>query len=351
MDIKTKHIVAAEESKITFLIYGLIGVDINGHDLAREIDWASNNYETIVLRINSDGGSVGQGLSIVGIMMASRAKIICHIEGVAASMAAVLPAAADEVVMNDYARIMWHAPYLRDDAWNRLNAEDERERRLIENYRGILVDLLSRRGKTPEQVDELLNNDTWFDAKKALDDGLIDRVVETKRKDLAAMTPVELVARLISDNNLPKKKPMKQVIAKLGLPENADEQAVLSAIAALEATNSKKLVTKYVELGERVGLVTDKNRDKMTKLADANIDLFVEFLDDAIAASKGTKGGTSDTRVSDAIAAAMHANNTPPKQEKTYDWYQRHDPAALNQIRNNEPERFSKLLDEYEQNL
>lgn len=353
MDIKSKHIVAADDSKITFLLYGIIGKDFDGHSLAREMEWASGNYKTVVLRINSDGGSVGQGLSIVGVMMASRARIIAQIDGVAASMAAVLPAAADEVVMNDYGRIMWHAPYLRDEEWNRLDVEGERERRMVENYRGILIELLSRRGKTPEQVDQLLNNDTWFSAPEALAEGLVDAIVYTRRKDLAAMAPKELVARLISDNK-PNERPMKQVIAKLGLPENSDEQAVVAAIASIEQKTQKEVAEKYINLATRAGMITDKNRDRMERLAHSNLDLFVEFLDDAldVDASAGTDGGAREnTRVSDAIAAALQKSNTAHKQEKTYDWYQKNDPAALNQIRTNEPEKFSKMLDEYEQSL
>lgn len=69
MELRTKHIINREKREITFLIYGVIGEKVDGDYLARELSWVDREYDVVTLRINSDGGYVTQGLSIVSQLM------------------------------------------------------------------------------------------------------------------------------------------------------------------------------------------------------------------------------------------------------------------------------------------
>ena len=64
--------------------------------------------KTINLRINSPGGSVFDGTAIFNALRAHPAKVVSHIDGVAASIASIIALAADEVRMAENAFYMIH---------------------------------------------------------------------------------------------------------------------------------------------------------------------------------------------------------------------------------------------------
>jgi ATP-dependent Clp endopeptidase proteolytic subunit ClpP len=363
MQLKTRHIIARDRKQITFLLYGLIGEKIDGDYFAQELMYAEKEYDEIVIRINSDGGSVNQGLSIVSAMMSSKAFIIVQVDGVAASMAATLLPAADFVRMNDYARIMIHSPYYEDEEGNKVQNLSAKDKKSLESLKGIMVTLLSKRGKSEDDIKKLLRTDTWFDAKEAIEAGLVDEVVTTGKKELAAMAPKKLVAKLNDDEYQPKKaKPMKKVIARLGLPEDSNEEAVLKAMDKRE----QQLVDRHIEMAKDV--ITDDNKEMMAKLAKQDLDLFTGVVDQLRAAAKpaeekdtgkekdagkekdtGKDGKGAQARLSDLVKDAQGKKD--PKAAKSFDWYQRHDPQALAKLKQDDPEKFEELYDEYEASL
>lgn len=344
MEIRTQHIVNRDKKEITLMLYGDIGRKVDGDYLAQELEYIDRNYDTVILRINSDGGLVTQGLSIVSQLLRMQAYTIAQIDGVAASMAAVIPVACDEVQMNDYARLMIHSPYMVDDAMKAIKMS-ARDKKAAESMRGILVDLLSKRGKSKEEITKLLTEETWFTADEALAAGLIHSVIVTGRPELKAMTVNKLVACLSREEFF--QTPiinMKQICAKLGLPENSDESVILAKMQEREtaaAAQGTKLVDRYLELGRKSGAVTDENADKMRRLAAADFDLFVDMLKLDAAKAEG-----SQERISDLIVDKL-GNRGATKSEKDFDWYQKNDSQALARMEVAEPERFKKLFEAY----
>ncbi len=74
------------------LLYGVIGDDWDGLDSAtviRDID-ALGNIPELHIRINSPGGFIYEGLAIFNYLKAHSAKVIVHIDSLAASMASVI---------------------------------------------------------------------------------------------------------------------------------------------------------------------------------------------------------------------------------------------------------------------
>lgn len=349
MEIRSQHFINREKKEITLMLYGDIGRKVDGDYLARELEYADRNYDTVILRINSDGGLVTQGLSIVSQLLRMQAYTIAQIDGVAASMAAVIPVACDEVQMNDYARIMIHSPYLVDDALKavKMTAKDKKA---AESVKGILVDLLSKRGKSKEEVSKLLNEETWYTADEALTAGLIHSVIVTGRPEFKTMTANKLAACISKEGfyQIPIIN-MKQICAKLGLPENSDESVILAKMQEREtaaAEQATRQVDRYLELGRKSGAVTDDNADKMRRLAAADFDLFVDMLKLDATVPAGT--GNSNERVSDHIVNSIGRNaSANAKNEKDFDWYQKNDPQALAAMELREPERFTRLLAAY----
>lgn len=345
MELKTRHIIAREKKQITFLLYGLIGDKVDGDYFAQELMYADKEFDEIIIRINSDGGSVSQGLSIVSAMMAAKAFIIAQVDGVAASMAAALLPAADHVRMNDYARIMLHSPYYVDDDGNRITNLSAKEKKALDALKGIIITLLSKRGKEEEYIKKLLITDTWYNAQEALDEGLIDEIIATGKKELAAMAPKQLVAMVDSEYEpFKQQRTMKKILAKLGLPENSTEETVIETLEKRE----REIVDRYIRLGEDVGVINDDNRESMRKLAMQDVDLYLKVVDQLKAAKPVD---TKKEKLQARLSQLVDDRAKKIKAEKTYDWYQRNDPQALAKIKEEDPEKFNQLLDEYEASL
>lgn len=336
-------------------LYGELGTqpgEVNGHYFAQELNWLGKNYDDITIRMNCGGGLVNHGSSIFTEMVTSPAKIIIQVDGIAASMGAVLLAAADEVTAVDYARVMLHSPYYIDKDGTAVKSLSKADKKALAYLRDMLVTMLSKRGIEKEAVEKMLTtSDNWLTAEEALEAKIIDRVISTgKKKEMAALHYTQLAASI--STLIPKNSDMKQLIAKFALPETSDEAAVLAAVNQLESAHTaavnklqddnKKLVDKLIEGGKASGQITDKNEAHFRELATTNPDLFLNLVN--VQASPAEQG-----RVSDFIAklAEQAGGKQQPADEKDFDWYQKNDPVALRQMEVSDKPRFDKLLAAY----
>jgi ATP-dependent protease ClpP protease subunit len=356
MELKTPHIVNRESKSIDFLLYGIIGEKIDGDYFANELDWAGKNYDTILLRINSDGGDVSQGLSIVSAMVASSAMIVTRVEGVAASMSAVIAVAGDRVEMNDYAQLMVHDPYFIDENGKAIASLDARQKKAMQRCKNQLVSILTRRGKSSDDISALMKKESWFTAEEAKTAGLVDEVINTGRKaEMANLTPLKLVAKLLSEQTETNSNNMKLIAKALGMAESATENEIVNKIndqnTALKAredavaAREKKIVDTAIARAKACGKVTDANEAKMRRLAESDMELFEE-----LTAGEATEQKPVDkTRVSDLVNQSK--TKTDAANEKTWDWYQKNDPSALAAMETADKVRFERLRNAYESSL
>ncbi|WP_250501964.1 head maturation protease, ClpP-related [Caballeronia sp. AZ7_KS35] len=131
---------------------------------------------TVHLRINSPGGDVFAAQAIVAAIRDTGAKVIAHIDGVAASAATVIASAAEEVVMSDGAMYMIHC------AWTVAigNAEDlTSTAALLDKTDGVIAGQYAKRsGKSADEMKAAMSAETWYTAQEAVDVGLADRIAE-----------------------------------------------------------------------------------------------------------------------------------------------------------------------------
>lgn len=349
MKLHYVKLVNKENRSAEMLLYGEIGAEVNGHYFAQDLSYLSREYDSITIRINSIGGSIDQGLSIVSQMMSSTAYITAHVDGVAASMAAVILAAADKVTINDYAKVMVHSPYYVDENGDRAKNLTAKDKKALAMLKDTLTTLLKKRGIDDEAVNTMMRTDTWFNAEEAVSALLVDEVVVTaRRKELAAVEPLRLVAMIKDEFSLKNKdNKMKNIIAKLGLPEESDEQAVEQAVTKLQAQSSAmtKMVDTLVAIGKKVGTITDKNEEAMKRLASTDLDLFVDLVD---VESFGKDGQQNDgLRLSEVIARLNNLGVNSGGEEKDWDWYQKNDPAALREMKSKNSAEYTKLYKAY----
>lgn len=143
----------------------------------------------IHLRINSPGGSVFDGQAIVTAIRQHPANVVAHVDGLAASMAATIAVAADEIRMADGAFMMIHDP------WSIVigpSSEMRREANLLDKIAGSMAAMLAQRsGMVLDQVKGLMAEETWFTAEEAVEAGFADRVDDDKA-DLDAAARFDL---------------------------------------------------------------------------------------------------------------------------------------------------------------
>ena len=117
---KFKYIKNISEDVATINLHGPIGdyVDnsgnlvsgISGSSFANEMQYLQNNCSKINVRINSIGGNVIDGYSIVSAILNSVVRCDTYIDGLAASIAGVIAVAGKKCYMADFGTLMIHNP-------------------------------------------------------------------------------------------------------------------------------------------------------------------------------------------------------------------------------------------------
>jgi ATP-dependent protease ClpP protease subunit len=144
---------------------------INTKEVGAVLDALPESVEQIILRINSPGGEVFEGVSILNMLRAHKATITAVVDGLAASAASVIAAGADETVMSPGTQMMIHKPSVimwgdADGLRHEAGVLDSIESSLIEIYR-------DKAGE--KDWARLLAEETWFNAAEAVEAGLADR--------------------------------------------------------------------------------------------------------------------------------------------------------------------------------
>ncbi len=146
-------------------------------------DKLKNSTGDIVLRINSPGGDVFDGIAIYNDLVGYAGKVKVEITGVAASAATIVAMAGDEIAMAENAFIMIH------NAWvlaigNRHDLTDAAD--TLEKIDDAMARTYASRTKTGiRSIKQMMDDETWMTAKEAKDGGFADSfmaVSEAKAK-------------------------------------------------------------------------------------------------------------------------------------------------------------------------
>lgn len=136
-----------------------------------------NPWQEIALYINSPGGSVTAGMAIYDTMRFIAAPVATLCMGQAASMAAVLLAAGapGRRFALPHSRIMIHQPhggYAGQASDIQIHAQE------ISRLKMLLTTILAEHsGMSAEQLEPLLDRDTFLSPQEARDLGLVDGIL------------------------------------------------------------------------------------------------------------------------------------------------------------------------------
>lgn len=141
----------------------------------------------INLHINSPGGSVFEGIAIGNMLRQHKARVVAHVDALAASIASVIVASCDEVVMPENSMLMIHNPW----TFSMGNAKELRKRAddLDKIAESSVVTYLAKAGEklTEEKIKQIMDEETWLSAKEAFDYGLCD-IVESSNQIAASIS-------------------------------------------------------------------------------------------------------------------------------------------------------------------
>ena len=218
---------AESDDVVEILIYEMIGFDfwtgggITAQNFVKELNEISASK--IRIRINSEGGDAFEGLAIFNALRRHEAHIETHIDGLAASAAATIAMAGDEIFIAENAFLMIHRSWTLAAG----NAEDMIEvaeilQKLDEN---VARDFAARSGKKVADVLQLMSAETWFNSNEALSEGFVDEI--TASREIESSLDLSIFSNVPDDlknigstqdaGSLPTKRELERTMQDAGL--------------------------------------------------------------------------------------------------------------------------------------
>ncbi|WP_343840291.1 head maturation protease, ClpP-related [Salinibacillus aidingensis] len=132
--------------------------------------------EKIHVHINSPGGSAFDGVAISNLLRNHKAEIIVHVDGWAASAASVIAMAGDKVIMPENTMMMIHRASTIEWGNAALFEKTAADLRKIDS--ALASSYKKRFVGTQEELDQLLDDESFLTAEEAVAFGLADEVGE-----------------------------------------------------------------------------------------------------------------------------------------------------------------------------
>lgn len=366
--ISTKNLVFTNRvvgNKVFMLLDKGIGIDkdapyILGSSFAEELYYWKSQGKDVTVKINSGGGKVFDGWSIIDAIRENEANT--QVVGIAASMAGICLMFGKHRSAYNFSRIMIHAP--RGGSKEFLNV-----------IKGQFRDLLESRTKfTKDEINDMIDSgkDYFFDAKQALEKGIIDEVIETGKSVSINPSVLNDVSELhliynsaLKEEFTNKSETEMEIFNKLfgGKSESENAIAAVQMKAENDTLKAEKAAwekektsyeNKLKEL-ENAGKANEAKVKATALIEDAVKAGKLSFKDDAEKA-KAVEGAIAnydftkqmiDAMPTKKVVAAATIPAADGKQIETYEWLAKNDPKKLAAIAETDPELFNKLSDEY----
>lgn len=165
------------DKRATLYLYGDIGAEffdgIGSEEVALALEAVPSDMP-IDVRINSLGGAIHEGVAIYNLLRERSAEVVTHVDGYAASIAALIFMAGDRRTMAQSSRLMVHDP------WGGVEGGADDFRRYasqLDQAKDMLLGVFSdRTGQDREQVAEMMAAETWMLSPRAAELGFATEV-------------------------------------------------------------------------------------------------------------------------------------------------------------------------------
>lgn len=129
----------------------------------------------VTVWINSPGGNVFAAAEIYTMLCDHKGRITVKIDAIAASAASVIAMAGDRVLMSPVAMLMIHDPMTIAMG----NAKDmEKAISTLNEVKASIINAYQKKtGLSRGKISQLMENETWMNAKKAVELGFADEIL------------------------------------------------------------------------------------------------------------------------------------------------------------------------------
>lgn len=190
----------------------------------------------IELHVNSNGGSVKEGVAIYNMLKQHNAHKTCYVDGFAYSIASVICLACDHIIMGTGTSMLIHnmAMNVYGNATTLRKCADDLDV-LMESNRKIYME--RAKNVTEEELAEMMDKETFLTPEQCLQYGFCDEIGTQKAdENLIAANAQQNVLQLRQQINAIQsfKEEMKQYaqIMTPKEPENKRNQKVLAVMSA-----------------------------------------------------------------------------------------------------------------------
>lgn len=181
MKRKEYYALSKRGQNVTINIYGNITKyswweeDYGSAKLAKELK-QYDSVENIDVFINSNGGSVSEGLAIYNILRRHSAKVTTYCDGFACSAASVVFMAGDERIMSNASLLMIHNAWILAQG----NAEELRKQAddLDKITEASVNAYMNHVNISEDELKEMMRDETWIDCDEALEKGFCTQIVQ-----------------------------------------------------------------------------------------------------------------------------------------------------------------------------
>lgn len=151
-------------------IYDWIGIEATSP--SKVLNSLPTNNSSIEVVINSGGGDVFAGSEIYTALKEYTGEVVVKVVGLAASAASVIAMAGDKVLISPTAQMMVHnvSTYAAGDY-----RDFEHTAEVLKSANQSIANAYkSKTGKTDDELKTLMDDETWFNAKTAVEEGFAD---------------------------------------------------------------------------------------------------------------------------------------------------------------------------------
>ena len=283
MTVKYFNIIPGEGSA-TLLSYGDIGdgYKVESGRIVSELIALQSQYGKIDVRINSRGGDVFSGMAIYNALRQSKSDITIYIDGVAASIAAIIALCGKPLYMSPYAKLMLHS--VSGGTWGNASALRQTADQMEKLQKDLANMIAGRCGMKAKDVQEKYfdEKDHWIDAKEALEMKLCDGIYDMATTEEQPKTEEEIYNffnnRLVFE---PQKSNEMALIDDIkAIPSFSDKEDASAIVAHIKALENK---------ATKVDALQQANEAYKTQIADLQAKQVEDFLKKAVSDGKITK--------------------------------------------------------------
>lgn len=155
-------------------LYDEIGMwGVNAKDFRSQL----KNSGDVVLKINSPGGDVFDGIAMYNDLVSHKGNVRVEITGMAASIASIIAMGGKQIAIAPNAMMMIH------NAWTIAmgNADDfEEQAAVLNKIDGVLALTYATQKGTPgiRTIKQMMSDESWFNGKEAVENGFATELLQ-----------------------------------------------------------------------------------------------------------------------------------------------------------------------------